>query len=76
MHRSSILTYVFAGLWLSFASAAAQEMTKLNELVAGMPQGDKQQIQVLAAVLEPGDKTVFDTHRFPVILYVLEGAFT
>ena len=31
---------------------------------------------VLGAILEPGDKTVFDTHRFPVILYVLEGAFT
>ena len=76
MHRLSILTYVFAGLLLSLASASAQEMTKLNELVAGMPQGEKQQVRVLTATLEPGDKTVFHTHRFPVALYILEGAFT
>jgi len=76
MHRSSVLTYVFAGLLLSLASASAQQKTKLNELVAGMPQGEKQQIRVLTATLDPGDKTVFHTHRFPVTLYVLKGAFT
>ena len=76
MHQSSILIYVFAGLLLSLANASAQEMTKLNELVTGMPQGEKQQIRVLTATLEPGDATVFHTHRFPVTLYVLEGAFT
>ena len=75
MHRSSTLTYVFAGLLLSLASASAQEKTKLNELVAGMPQGEKQQIRVLTATLDPGDKTVFHTHRFPVT-FVLKGAFT
>jgi quercetin dioxygenase-like cupin family protein len=76
MHQSSILIYVFAGLLLSLANASAQEMTKLNELVTGMPQGEKQQIRVLTATLEPGDATVFHTHRFPVTLYVLKGAFT
>ena len=76
MHQSSILIYVFAGLLLSLANASAQEMTKLNELVTGMPQGEKQQIRVLTATLEPGDATVFHTHRFPVTLYILEGAFT
>jgi len=76
MHQSSILIYVFAGLLLSLANASAQEMTKLNELVTGMPQGEKQQIRVLTATLDPGDKTVFHTHRFPVTLYVLKGAFT
>ena len=76
MHRLSILTYVFAGLLLSLVCASAQEITKLNELVAGMPHGEKQQIRVLTATLEPGDKTVFHTHRFPVTLYILEGAFT
>jgi hypothetical protein len=75
MHRSSILTYVFAGLLLSLASACAQEMTKLNDLVAGMPQGEKQQIRVLTATLEPGDKTVFHTHRFPVT-YLRELLFS
>ena len=76
MHQSSILIYVFAGLLLSLANASAQEMTKLNELVTGMPQGEKQHIRVLTATLEPGDATVFHTHRFPVTLYVLKGAFT
>jgi quercetin dioxygenase-like cupin family protein len=41
-----------------------------------MPKGEKQEIRVLTATLEPGDKTVFHTHRFPVTLYILEGAFT
>jgi quercetin dioxygenase-like cupin family protein len=76
MHRLSILACVFAGLLLSLASASAQEMAKLSELVSGMPKGEKQQIRVLTATLEPGDKTVFHTHRFPVTLYILEGAFT
>jgi quercetin dioxygenase-like cupin family protein len=57
------------------ASASAQEVTKLSELVSGMPKGEKQ-IRVLTATLAPGDKTVFRTHRFPVTSYILEGAFT
>jgi quercetin dioxygenase-like cupin family protein len=76
MHRSSILTCVLSGLLLSLASASAQEIAKLSEFVPGMPKGEKQQIRVLTATLEPGDKTVFHTHRFPVTLYILEGAFT
>jgi quercetin dioxygenase-like cupin family protein len=76
MHRSSILTCVFAGLLLSLASASAQELTKLSELVSGMPKAEKQQVRVLTAILKPGDKTVYHTHRFPVTLYILEGAFT
>jgi quercetin dioxygenase-like cupin family protein len=76
VHRSSILNCVFAGLLLSLASASAQEIAKLSELVSGMPKDEKQQIRVLTATLEPGDKTVFHTHRFPVTLYILEGTFT
>ena len=41
-----------------------------------MPRGDKQEVRVLTAGFKPGDKTVFHTHRFPVIVYVLEGVFT
>jgi quercetin dioxygenase-like cupin family protein len=80
MRRSSIFASVVAGLLLSLASASAQEVAKpnqlLSELVAGMPKGDKQQIRVLTATLKPGAKTVFHTHRFPVTVYILEGAFT
>lgn len=48
----------------------------LREVVAGMPTNDKQEVRVLTASLKPGDKTVFHTHRRPVTVYVLEGAFT
>jgi len=41
-----------------------------------MPKGDKQEVRVLTASFKPGDKTLFHTHRFPVTVYVLEGAFT
>lgn len=30
----------------------------------------------MTASFRPGDKTVFHTHRFPVTVYILEGAFT
>jgi quercetin dioxygenase-like cupin family protein len=76
MRRSAILPCVFAGVFLSLASASAQEIAKLSELVSGMPKAEKQQVRVFTATLEPGDKTVFHTHRFPVTLYILEGAFT
>jgi quercetin dioxygenase-like cupin family protein len=48
----------------------------LREVVTGMPKGDKQEVRVLTATFKPGDKTVFHTHRFPVTVYILEGAFT
>ena len=33
-------------------------------------------MSVFTAILRPGDKTPLDTHRHPVTVYVLEGAFT
>jgi quercetin dioxygenase-like cupin family protein len=48
----------------------------LRETVTGMPKGERQEVRVLTATLKPGDKTVFHTHRFPVTVYILEGAFT
>jgi quercetin dioxygenase-like cupin family protein len=45
-------------------------------VVTDMPRGERQQIQVLAASFRPGDRTVFHTHRHPVTVFVLEGAFT
>jgi quercetin dioxygenase-like cupin family protein len=41
-----------------------------------MPKGERQEVRVLTASIRPGDKTVFHTHRFPVTVYILEGAFT
>jgi quercetin dioxygenase-like cupin family protein len=63
-------------------SAAAQEGDTARpnvihrELVVGMPRGDRQEVRVITASFKPGDKTVFHTHRFPVTVYVLEGAFS
>ncbi len=54
----------------------AKPQTVINEIVQGMPKSEKQEVRVLMASFKPGDKTVFHTHRFPVTVYVLEGAFT
>ena len=48
----------------------------LQQVVEGLPKDDKQTVRVLTASFKPGDKTVHHTHRFPVTVYVLEGAFT
>lgn len=40
-----------------------------------MPRSDTQEVRVLTASFKPGDKTVFHTHRSPVMVYVLEGQF-
>ena len=63
------------------SSSVAQDVgvtqpTKLlKKIVAGMPKTDLQEIRVLTATFKPGDQTAFHTHRFPVTVYVLEGAF-
>ena len=56
--------------------ALARPNLVLRETVAGMPRGESQEIQVLTAQFAPGQATVFHTHRFPVTVYILEGAFT
>lgn len=48
----------------------------IRQIVDGMPRGEKQEVRVLTATFKPGDKTVIHTHRFPVTVYILEGAFT
>lgn len=47
----------------------------LQQIVEGLPKDDKQMVRVMTATFKPGDKTVYHTHRFPVTVYVLEGAF-
>src|SRR6266702_8860139 len=48
----------------------------LQQTVEGLPADAKQAVRVMTATFKPGDKTVYHTHRFPVTVYVLEGAFT
>jgi quercetin dioxygenase-like cupin family protein len=80
MHRlfafASILLMSLAGRPALAEERVAAPDLLLREIVEGMPRGDQQEVRVLTATLEPGDKTPFHTHRFPVTVYVLEGAFT
>lgn len=57
-------------------SGLAKPQLLLREVVQGMPQGAAQEVRVLTATFKPGERTVFHTHRSPVTVYVLEGAFT
>lgn len=81
MHRLVGLGCAFAMSIVGIAAAAqesglARPNLVLRQTTEGMPRGDKQEITVLTATFKPGDRTVFHTHRFPVTVYVLEGAFT
>ncbi len=57
-------------------AAVTKPQLVLQELVRGMPQGAEQEIRIMKADFKPGDRTVFHTHRFPVAVYILSGAFT
>jgi len=58
------------------AANIAKPNLVLQQVVEGLPRDEKQTVRVMTATFKPGDKTVYHTHRFPVTVYVLEGAFT
>ena len=71
------LTMLFAYLpVVAQAHDTAKPNLVYSELVSGMPRGENQNVRVLTASFKPGDQTVFHTHRSPVTVYILEGAFT
>ena len=81
MNISMRLIVIVTGLFIGFPSKAQEPGTArpelvLSEVVSGMPRGEKQEVRVLTASFKPGEKTVFHTHRFPVTVFILEGAFT
>ena len=80
MRRIAGLGAMLGMVAMGSAAARAQEPARpnllLREVVQGMPRGERQEVQVLTATIAPGQATVFHTHRFPVTVYVLEGAFT
>ena len=47
-----------------------------REVLTGLPRTEEQEVRVLFASLLPGDVTPYHSHRFPVTVYMLEGAFT
>src|SRR5215218_6895861 len=78
MNLTIKLGLIFASVFI-FSPAAAQDAKpemRLRKTIEGMPKGEQQQVMVLTATLKPGDKTPFHTHRFPVTVYIIEGAFT
>jgi quercetin dioxygenase-like cupin family protein len=69
--------FLFVGLQAAaFGQGVAKPKLVLSEIVKEMPKGKNQEVRVFTAEFKAGDKTVFHTHRFPVTVYILEGAFT
>ena len=81
MRKSIGFSLALVALVIRLPSMAQEQGTArpqllLREIVQGLPTGERQEVRVLTASVKPGDKTVFHTHRFPVTVYILEGAFT
>jgi len=82
MHPPSIAALALAAATLAACPLSSQQpgtarpRQVLAQVVPGMPTSAEQEVRVLTAVFEPGDRTVFHTHRSPVTVYVLEGTFT
>jgi quercetin dioxygenase-like cupin family protein len=73
---ATVVTIVASAIASGDAIGQARPEPTLREIVTGMPRGERQEVRVLTATIKPGDKTPFHTHRFPVTVYMLEGAFT
>ena len=73
---ATVVTIVASAIASGDAMGQARPEPTLREIVTGMPRGERQEVRVLTATIKPGDKTPFHTHRFPVTVHMLEGAFT
>lgn len=81
MHETTDIETMTAGLAVGVTRSAQDSgMAKLTplhrEVARGMPTVQDQEIRVLFATLLPGDVTPYHSHRHPVTVYMLEGAFT
>ena len=81
MRKIFLLYTGVAGVMISLVTAThgaglAKPDLLLREIVETMPTAKRQEVRVLTATFKPGDRTVTHTHRFPVTVYILEGAFT
>jgi integrase/recombinase XerD len=75
VHKAIAGTQV--GVTTSAESTGVAKLTVLHkELTDALPQAGMQEIRVIIARLEPGDRTSYHSHRFPVTVYMLEGVFT
>ncbi len=75
-----IVCLLVSGIAATNALAQQEGIAKpnllLDQKVHGLPRDAVQSVRVMTASFRPGDRTVPHTHRFPVTVYVLEGAFT
>ncbi|UVC12632.1 cupin domain-containing protein (plasmid) [Rhizobium sp. TH2] len=81
MHQTLDVAQSIAGLTVGITTSAAdQGIAKLNVIhrqsTDALPIGRPQEIRVIKATLEPGDRTPYHSHRFPVTVYMLGGEFT
>jgi quercetin dioxygenase-like cupin family protein len=77
MDVGSAIAGTIVGLTTTARETGAAKLKVIHrELVGTMPRAATQELRVLHATLEPGDTTPFHTHRFPVTVHILEGAFT
>jgi quercetin dioxygenase-like cupin family protein len=81
MKQKTDLKTMTAGLAVGVTSSAQDTgmaaLTPIHrETVSGLPKMNEQEVRVLIANLLPGDVTPYHRHRFPVTVYMLEGAFT
>jgi quercetin dioxygenase-like cupin family protein len=70
-----LMMAILSGSALAQQPGSAKPNMVLQQIVEGMPKDNKQTVRVMTATFNPGDKTVYHTHRFPVTVYVLEGSF-
>ena len=76
MRSLLVLASALVALPAAAQPPSARPETRLQQVVTGMPRGERQEIQLLTATIAPGQSTPFHTHRFPVTVLVLEGTFT
>ena len=61
---------LMASVLVSSLTAVAQETVKpslvLRNVIEGMPTAARQEVSVFTARFDPGQSTVFHTHRFPM----------
>jgi quercetin dioxygenase-like cupin family protein len=70
------LIFVLGFTSVSMEQGVTRPQQVMSKIVTGMPTNAEQEVRVFTAAFKPGDKTVFHKHRFPVTVFILEGAFS
>lgn len=81
MHKTMDVTAATAGLTVGLTasmqdSGAAKLRAIHREVASHLPRADRQEVRVLLAHLDPGDRTPSHSHRHPVTVFMLQGTFT